>query len=139
MMAENKTKPTELEVGAYLDAITDESRRADCRILVELIAGALHEEARMWGRSIVGFGSYHYVYESGREGDSCLVGFSSRKTDISLYLAADYPGRQELLDKLGSHKTGKGCLYLRQLSGIDRDVLREIVIRAARQRKENHQ
>ena len=89
-MAENKTKPTEASVQSYLSAIEDETRRLDCQALAKLMTRATKEQPKMWGPSIVGFGTYHYKYESGREGDSCLAGFSSRKGDISLYLAGGF-------------------------------------------------
>ena len=126
-MAENKTKQTEASVEAYLAAIADESRRKDCVALAKLMARASKEKPKMWGTSIVGFGSYHYKYESGREGDSCLTGFSSRKGDISVYILGDFPQRAELLAKLGRHKTGKACLYLRKLDDVDLEVLEQLV------------
>jgi len=92
----------------------------------------------MWGAGIVGFGSYHYKYESGREGDSCLVGFSSRKSDIAMYLVGSFPGRDELLGKLGKHKTAKACLYVRRLSDVDLKVLEQLVVASVKQRKLNH-
>jgi hypothetical protein len=126
-MAENKTKATESSVADYLAAIEDEGRRKDCEALCELMAKATKQPPKMWGRSIVGFGSYHYRYESGREGDSCLVGFSSRKGDISVYGLAGSPEREELLAMLGKYKTGKGCLYIRKLSDIDVKILGQLV------------
>src|SRR5262245_51837353 len=98
-MAEHKTKATEASVESYLSAIEDEGRRKDCEALAKLMAKAAKEQPKMWGTSIVGFGNYHYKYESGREGDSCLVGFSSRKGDISIYLTGSFSGREELLSK----------------------------------------
>ena len=126
-MAENKTKATESSVADYLAAIEDEDRRKDCEALCELMAKATKQPPKMWGTSIVGFGSYHYRYESGREGDSCLVGFSSRKGDISVYGLVGSPEREELLGMLGKYKTGKGCLYIRTLSDIDLKVLGQLV------------
>ena len=95
------------------------------------MARATKQKPVMWGTSIVGFGSYHYKYESGREGDSCLTGFSSRKGDISVYLMADFPGRDELLAKLGRYKMAKACLYLRRLSDVDLKVLELLVAGSA--------
>ena len=126
-MAENKTKATESSVADYLAAIEDEGRRKDCAALCELMAKATKQPPKMWGTSIVGFGSYHYRYESGREGDTCLVGFSSRKGDISVYGLAGSPEREELLAMLGKYKTGKGCLYIRKLSDIDLKILGQLV------------
>ncbi|WP_243405470.1 DUF1801 domain-containing protein [Solimicrobium silvestre] len=110
----------------------------DCTALNKLISKALNEPPKMWGASIVGFGSYHYKYESGREGDSCLTGFSSRKGDISIYLVADFPGQDELLERLGKHKRGKGCLYVRQLSEIDLNVLEQLIVGSVAERKLRH-
>jgi hypothetical protein len=137
-MATNKTMPSGIAVETYLAAISDPERQADCRALARLMAEVTGEPGRMWGSSIVGFGSYHYRYESGREGDSCLAGFSSRANEIALYLVADFPGRDELLARLGKHRSGKGCLYLKRLADVDSAVLRELVARSVRQRQENH-
>ncbi|MGB5623806.1 MAG: DUF1801 domain-containing protein [Gammaproteobacteria bacterium] len=126
-MAENKTKQTEASVEAYLDAIADETRRQDCRELVGLMSRISGQPPKMWGSSIVGFGSYHYRYESGREGDSCLTGFSSRKRDISIYLTAYFDGHAEFLEQLGKHKMGKSCLSVRKLSDVRLDVLEQLV------------
>ena len=130
-MAENKTRATTASVDAYIEAIADESRREDCKALARLMARATKHKPVMWGTSIVGFGSYHYKYDSGREGDSCLVGFSSRKGDISVYLLASFPERGELLARLGKHKTAKGCLYVRKLGDIDARVLEQLVTGSA--------
>ena len=126
-MPENKTKPTDSSVADYLAAIEDEGRRKDCQALCELMAKAAKQPPKMWGTSIVGFGSYHYKYDSGREGDMCVVGFSSRKGDISVYGLAGSPEREKLLAKLGKHKMGKGCLYLRKLSDIDPKILGQLI------------
>src|SRR5438552_1069876 len=114
-MAENKTKATDASVEEYFDGIADDQRRDDCRAIARLMTKVTKHKPRLWGTSIVGFGTYHYKYESGREGDMCLVGFSSRKGDISVYLMGTFPTREALLAKLGKHKGGKGCLYIRQL------------------------
>jgi uncharacterized protein DUF1801 len=137
-MAENKTKATEASVESYLSAIEDESRRKDCEALSKLMSKVTKEQPKMWGTSIVGFGSYHYKYPSGREGDSCLVGFSSRKGDITLYLVADFPGHDELLSRLGKHKMGKGCLYVRKLSDVDPQVLEQLVAGSFAERKRHY-
>jgi hypothetical protein len=102
------------------------------------MAKATNEEPKMWGPSIVGFGSYQYKYESGREGESALAGFSSRKGDITLYLASGFPGQEELLSRLGKHKTGKGCLYIRKLSDVDRNVLGQLIVDSVAERKRQH-
>ena len=137
-MAENKTKVTEASVESYLSAIEDEARRKDCEDLAKLMTRATKQPPKMWRTSIVGFGSYHYKYESGREGDSCLTGFSSRKGDISVYLVANFPGQEELLLKLGRHKMGKGCLYLRKLSDVDLKVLEKLIAGAVAARKSRY-
>jgi Domain of unknown function (DU1801) len=134
-VAENKTKPTEASVKGYLAGIADEGRRRDCEALAELMAKATKQPAKMWGTSIVGFGSYHYRYESGREGDSCLVGFSSRKGDISLYGLHAAPDAERLLARLGKHKAGKGCVYVKRLADVDLEVLARLVASAAVEKK----
>jgi Domain of unknown function (DU1801) len=126
-MPENKTKPTAASVQAYLAAIPDPVRRADCQALIKLMQKLSREPPKMWGPSIVGFGSYHYKYESGREGDSCATGFSSRKPDISVYLAASFQGQEDLLARLGKHRMGKACLSIRRLSDVDSKVLEQLV------------
>jgi hypothetical protein len=127
-VTENKTRATEASVKGYLSAIQDKARRRDCEVLAKLMSEVTKQPPKMWGTSIVGFGSYHYRYESGREGDSCLTGFSSRKGDITVYLTASVLGQEELLSRLGKHKVGKGCLYLRQLSDVDLKVLEKLIV-----------
>jgi hypothetical protein len=127
-MAENKTKPTDASVNDYIAAIDDEVRRNDCKVLVKLMSLVTKQKPKMWGPGIVGFGSYHYKYASGREGDSPLTGFASRKGDISVYLVASSPKQEKLLARLGKHKMSKACLYIRRLSDIDLDVLRALVV-----------
>jgi Domain of unknown function (DU1801) len=126
-MAENKTQPTAARVENYLAAIEDDARRADCEALVKLMRKVTKQPPVMWGTGIVGFGSYHYVYESGRSGDWCITGFSSRKSDISVYLTASFEGQQELLAALGKHKMAKSCLSIRRLSDVDMQVLEKLV------------
>jgi len=134
-MAENKTKATEASVKDYLAAIADDARRKDCAALAKLMTKATNHSPKMWGPGIVGFGSYHYVYDSGREGDMCLVGFSSRKGDISLYGLRSAAGAEKLLPKLGKHKAGKGCVYIRTLADVDLEVLEKLVAGAAEEKK----
>ena len=126
-MAEPKTKATRASVDNYLDAIGDELRREDCRTLVKLMRRVTKEPPVMWGTSIVGFGSYHYRYASGHEGDSCLAGFSSRKGDISIYVTAGFEGQEPLLANLGKHKAGKVCLYVKRLADVDLEQLESLV------------
>lgn len=127
-MAENKTQPTDVPVEAYLAAITDDTRRADCAVLVQLMSRVTGAPAVMWGDSIVGFGRYRYQYASGHKGEFPVCGFSSRKGDISVYLLACEGPQQALLATLGRHKMGKSCLYLRRLSDVDMGVLEQLVV-----------
>jgi hypothetical protein len=136
--ANNKTVVSAAPVAAYLAAIADPVRRADCEALVAIMSAATGCPPAMWGAGIVGFDSYHYVYDSGREGDMCVVGFSSRKGDISVYLTADFPGRDALLAKLGRHKMAKACLYLRTLADVDRAVLAKLVAGSVAERRRRH-
>ena len=124
-MAENKTKPTQVSVAAFLKAKTDGQQLKDSQRLVKLFKELTGKPAKMWGPSIVGFGSYHYLYASGREGDAPLLAFSPRKPDLVLYLAP-YLNDKGLKAKLGKHKAGKGCLYIKTLEDIDQDVLRKL-------------
>lgn len=126
-MAENKTKATKASVAGYLAAIKDEARRADCEAIAALMAKATGEPATMWGTAIVGFGSYHYTYDSGREGDACVVGFSSRASEIAVYVSSAFPKREAMLAKLGKHKTGAACVYIKRLSDVDVTVLTQMV------------
>jgi hypothetical protein len=128
-MAENKTKPTTLSVPAFLDACADE-RRADAKALAKLMQKVTGDKPTMWGRSIVGFGSYHYTYASGREGDAPIVGFSPRKAANVLYGAIGFGGAEGLLAKLGKHTTGKGCLYIKKLADVDATVLETLLEKA---------
>jgi len=137
-MAENKTKVTEASVESYFSTIEDEARRKDCEVLSRLMTKATKQQPKMWGTSIVGFGSYHYKYESGREGDSCLTGFSSRKSDISVYLVASVAAQEKLLSKLGKHKMGKGCLYIRKLGDVDRKILEQLIVGSVAERKRHY-
>jgi len=126
-VAENKTKPTEGSVKAHLTAIASEEQRRDCLALAKFMTKITKAEPKMWGPSIIGFGSYHYRYDSGREGDSCLTGFAVRKNGISVYLVADSKDQEALLARLGKHKMGKACLYIRRLSEVDQSVLEQLV------------
>ena len=126
-MAELKTKQTEASVEKYLDSIEDPRRRADCAAISALMKKVTKCEPKMWGPSIVGFGSYHYRYESGHEGDACLAGFASRKPEIVVYIADGFESREELLQQLGKHRTGKACLYIKRLSDIDVGVLEKLI------------
>lgn len=126
-MAELKTKQTDVSAESYFDTIEDPRRRADCVALAALIKKATKYEPKMWGPSIVGFGSYHYKYPTGHEGDAPVVGFSSRKPEIVVYISDDFESRQELLQQLGKHRTGKVCVYFKRLADIDVAVLEKLV------------
>jgi len=134
-MADNKTKPTELSVTAYIDALTDETKRADARALVKLMRSVTGEKPKMWGPSIVGFGNCHYVYESGRQGDMPLTGFSPRKAATVLYGMTGFSEAEALLAKLGKHTTGKGCLYVKKLADVDSKVLEALLLKSVAARK----
>jgi hypothetical protein len=132
--AKLKTQETGASVENFLGAL-DEPRRADCLALVTILQRATKAKPKMWGTSIVGFGNYHYKYESGRENDWFMAGFSPRKKELTVYLMAGVEREPALLKKLGKHRAGKGCLYIQQLSDIDTKVLGEIVERAVRSLK----
>jgi hypothetical protein len=129
-MAENKTRQTAVSVAAYLGALADETKRADAQALVKLMQSATGEEPKMWGPSIVGFGSYHYTYDSGREGDMPVVGFSPRKPATVLYGMRAAGNADALLARLGKHTTGKGCVYIKKLSDVDLKVLKELIVKS---------
>ena len=126
-MADNKTKQTNSSVAAFIDAITDEGRRADAKALVKLMQKAAGEKPKMWGPSIIGFGSHHYVYDSGREGDMPVIAFSPRKAATVLYGLSN---AEALLPKLGKHTRGKGCIYIKKLSDVDQKVLETMAAKA---------
>jgi hypothetical protein len=126
-MAENKIKPTDSDVLAYLNSIEDEKKREDAFTLCTLMQEVTGHEPVMWGSSMIGFGSYHYKYDSGREGDAMLTGFAPRKQNFSVYIMAGFDQYDALLERLGKYKTGKACLYIKRLSDVDTAVLRELV------------
>jgi hypothetical protein len=126
-MAENKTKPTDASVDDYIAARGSEQQRADCRQLIALLKKVTKQPPRMWGPSIVGFGSYRYTYESGHSGEAPLAGFAIRGRDLVIYLAPEQEGRDALLARLGPHKMGKSCLYFKRLADLDLSVLQELV------------
>jgi hypothetical protein len=125
-MAENKTKQTEASVKKFIDSVSDEQKRADALVILEMMQRATNLEPKMWGPSIVGFGSVHYKYDSGREGDICLMGFSPRKQSISLYLPGGHIAYAAELKKLGKYETGKGCLSINKLAEVDTAVLQKV-------------
>lgn len=126
-MAKNKTTETNISVTDFINAVKDETKRKDSFNLVALIKKQTGLEPKMWGPSIVGFGSYHYKYESGHEGDSPLIGFSPRAAAITLYLSGHFEKREELLEKLGKHKTDKACIYVKKFEDINIETLQKMI------------
>ncbi|MTI21002.1 DUF1801 domain-containing protein [Fulvivirga sp. RKSG066] len=126
-MAELKTKINDSSVTDFLNSVEDEGKREDSYRVLEIMKEITGEEPKMWGTSIVGFGSYHYKYESGREGDWFVAGFSPRKQAITLYIMSGFSKYDELMSKLGKYKTGKSCLYIKKLSDVDEEVLKELI------------
>jgi len=137
-MSENKTRPTDENVLAFLQSVDNKTRREDGLKILEMIKEITGEDAVMWGTSIVGFGSYHYKYESGREGDMPLVGFSPRKQSMTVYIMPGFDAYDDLLGALGKHKVGKSCLYINKLADVDEDVLRDLIYRSYVHMKEAH-
>lgn len=123
----NKTAQTKVSVGSFIDAVENDTRRADAKILLKLLKDVTGWKPKMWGPTIVGFGAYHYTYESGHSGSICAIGFSPRKPNQVIYVA-DFPGKEQLLNVLGTHKGGlKQCLYINKLADVDLAVLRKIL------------
>ena len=125
-MAENKTQAHGGDVAAFIETVADEKQRADAHAIAAMMARLSGEPPKMWGPSIIGFGQYHYKYDSGREGDSLRIGFSPRKGQTVLYMMDGYDGRTDQLARLGKHKIGKSCLYIKRLSDVDMAVLEEM-------------
>lgn len=132
-MEELKTKVNQASVTKFLDSIADEVKRKDSYMLLEMFQKATENEPKMWGSSIIGFGTYHYVYKSGREGDWPLAGFSPRKQTITLYIMSGWEKNADLLAKLGKHSLGKGCLYIKRLSDVNLPVLKSLIDEAIKQ------
>jgi hypothetical protein len=128
-----KTVATDASVDAYIAAIPDEERRADCATLIAMMSRVTGHPARMWGPGIVGFDRYAYTYDSGHSGESCITGFASRKPDMAIYLVPGLPGQEALLAKLGKHKMGKSCLSVRRLANLNLDVLEQLVAESVRE------
>jgi len=126
-MAETKTKPTNESVNDFLNKISDEERRADCFQVAKIMEEVTGEKPTMWGPSIVGFGSYHYKYDSGREGDWLMTGFSPRKKDLTLYIMMGFEKHRDLMEKLGKHSHAKSCLYIKRLSDIHVPTLKKLI------------
>lgn len=126
-MADLKTQPNQGSIASFIDSIEPESKHEDAKTLLKLIQDISGEQPTMWGATILGYGNYHYKYESGREGDWFLAGFSPRKQNLSIYINGGFEGQEELLEKLGKHKKSVGCLYVKRLSDIDLRVLEEMI------------
>jgi hypothetical protein len=126
-MSAPKTKPTKVSVDGHIAAIANDEQRNDAQRLVVLMRKVTRQEPRMWGPSIVGFGSYHYKYATGHEGDSAITGFAARGRELVVYIAEAFEGREVLLAKLGEHRTGKVCVYIRRLANVDLKVLEKLI------------
>ena len=137
-MTDQKTKATEASVSAYLDARATEEQRADCKVLMAMLEKVTKQGPKMWGPSIVGFGSYEYTYDSGRSGESCLAGFALRGKQTVIYLVADSKEQELMLARLGKHKIGKSCLYFKRLGDLDLSVLEQLIAAAVIEVKRRH-
>ena len=137
-MTDQKTKATEASVSAYLDARATEEQRADCKVLMAMLEKFTKQGPKMWGPSIVGFGSYEYTYDSGRSGESCLAGFALRGKQTVIYLVADSKEQELMLPRLGKHKIGKSCLYFKRLGDLNLSVLEQLIAAAVIEVKRRH-
>ncbi len=126
-MTELKTNRNDGDVGAYLESVEYQQRREDALVLLDVFESIMDEPAKMWGNSIVGFGSYHFKYDSGREGDWFLTGFAPRKQSLTLYIMPGFEHYEQLLARLGKHKIGRSCLYINKLADVNMQVLRELI------------
>ena len=131
-MAELKTQPTNRSVKDFIDGIAEDAKRRDCRTIMKIMKKVTKARPKMWGSSIVGYGKYRYKYASGREGEWFTAGFSPRAQSLTLYIMSGFKGHDALLKKLGKHKTGKSCLYIKRLGDIDLTVLEELIERSLR-------
>ncbi|MDX1438930.1 MAG: DUF1801 domain-containing protein [Rubricoccaceae bacterium] len=138
-MSDLKTKPTDASVKKFLDGVENAQRKKDAYVILDLMREVTGKEPKLWGPSIVGFGSYHYVYDSGREGDWPITGFSPRKQNLTLYIMPGFDRYDDLMSKLGKHKTGKSCLYVNKLDDVDMDVLRELVEQSVKYMQEKYE
>ncbi len=138
-MAENKTKPTNASVAAFINSIEDRQTRADLKRVSTMMRNATGAKAKMWGARMVGFGQYHYKYDSGREGDFLLTGFAPRKKGLTLYIMVGFSQFDSLMKKLGKYKTGRSCLYINRLSDIDEKVLEQLINRSVKNMRKNYE
>ena len=137
-MAEQKTKPTEQSVEAFLDKVPSGQAIDDCRVIIRMMEKVTGAPPKMWGPSIIGFGKYHYKYESGHEGYSCLAGFSPRKAAITVYFMLPESEREPLLKKLGKHKVSKACIYIKKLADVDVKVLQQVIEKSVKYTKSTY-
>ena len=137
-MAEAKTKPTTASIDEYLASRASPEQLDDCKSLMAMLKRVTKQSPKMWGPSIVGYGMYSYKYESGRTGESCITGFAVRGKELVVYLVADSPEQPELLAKLGKHKIGKSCLYIKRLADVDANILEQLVARSVEEVKRRH-
>ena len=138
-VAENKTKATKVSVTAFINSIDDKQKRADVRKVAAMMRRATGKRAKMWGSSIVGYGTYHYKYASGREGDFMISGFSPRKQALAVYIMAGFGQFDTLMKKLGKYKTGKSCLYIKRLSDVDEKVLEKLIAGSVKYMRKNYE
>lgn len=134
----NKTQPTSTSIAEFIESLDDERRQAECNQLIDLMREESGEEPVLWGPAIIGFGQYHYRYDSGREGDFMRVGFSPRKQNLSIYIIPGFEPYQAVLERLGKHKLGKSCLYIKRLDDVDTSALRELVRQSLIDMKERY-
>ena len=137
-MAELKTRPNQASVTGFIAAIDDPQKRADARKVAAIMRRATGKRAKMWGSSIVGYGSYHYKYASGREGDFMLTGYSPRKNALTVYIMPGFSGFKGLMSRLGKYKTGKSCLYIKRLSDVDESILEELIEESVKQMRKKY-
>ena len=138
-MAENKTQATGASVTAFINSIDDKQRRADVRKVAAMMRKATGKRAKMWGPSIVGYGTYHYKYASGREGDFLMTGFSPRKQALTVYVIPGFTHFESLMNKLGKYKTGKSCLYIKRLPDIDEKTLEQLINRSVKHMRKHYE
>ena len=138
MASENKTKATKVSATSFVNSIEHEGRRSDAKALLKIFKSTTGKPAVMWGDAMVGFDRYHYKYDSGREGDALMTGFSPRKANLAVYLMDGFSDKQSLLAKLGKHKTGSSCLYINKLADVDEDVLCKLISRSYQQMQKKY-
>lgn len=138
-MAENKTQPTKASVTSFIAAIEDDERRAEVRKVAAMMRKATGKKAQMWGPSIVGYGTYHYKYASGREGDFMITGFSPRKQALTVYILPGFENFETLMSKLGKYRTGKSCLYIKRLSDVDDKVLERLISESVKYMRKHYE